>query len=227
MYADTEACLSACEGFSTDGNFGDASGDTIQCSDRHAQLAIDDPVLCLGAAADGGGGCVDETDQFQIDRLGRPAINTALISSEHKDLYNSASNDQGLFFAPEMADLLEVIDGLDGDLSNGLAGIFGTPCEPDFNALAEFLSSDVLLINTAIDHCTDGYLDLEIAILTESDSPTCGGRTLDQDVMDVTLQVLIDVSLLFYNPKAIVVTDAVDSNDVPFPSDFPYLAPAH
>jgi hypothetical protein len=159
--------------------------------------------------------------------MGRPAINTALITPEHKDLYNAASVDQGPFFAPEMSVYLEVIDGLDGNLSNGLAGVFGTAELPDFDALASFLANDVILINTEISDCAGGYLATEVGILTETDPTVCGGRTLGQDVMDVTLQVLVDVTALFGNEDAVIVTDAVDANDLDFSSDFPYLAPAH
>jgi hypothetical protein len=159
--------------------------------------------------------------------MGRPAINTALITPDHKDLYNAASVEQGPFFAPEMSVYLEVIDGLDGNLSNGLAGVFGTAELPDFDALASFLANDVLLINTAISDCTGGYLATEVGILTETDPTVCGGRTLGQDVMDVTLQVLVDVTALFGNEDAVIVTDAVDVNDLEFSIDFPYLAPAH
>ena len=222
VYENSEACLSACEGFSPDGNFGDASGDTIQCRDRHAQLAFNDPVLGLAAAPDGGGVCVNDDTPRQIDRMGRPAINTALITADHKDLYNFASNDQGIVFVPEMAALLEVIDGLDGNLANGLASLFGDT--PDFVALADFLSQDVLLYNSGIENCEGGYLAAEVALLLGVDQTNCGGRTLSQDVMDVTLQVLVDVTLLTGNPDAVVVTDAVGENDKPFSADFPYLA---
>ena len=166
-------------------------------------------------------------DTRQIDRMGRPAINTALIAAGHKDLYNAASTSKGAFFAPEMSVFLEVIDGLDNDISNGLAGVFGMDGVPDFDALASFLAADVLLVDTTLSDCTGGYLALEVALLTETMPTQCGGRTLSQDVMDVTLQVLVDVSALFGNPDAVIVTDQVSENDLPLPSDFPYLAPAH
>jgi hypothetical protein len=223
VYDNAEACLSACSEFSQDGNFGDASGDTIQCRDRHAQLAFNDPVLCLGAAVDGGGVCVNDDAPRQLDRMGRPAINTALILAEHKDLYNFSDNSKGAFFVPEMAAFLEVIDGLDGDLSNGLASLFGET--PDFVALAEFLSTDVLLYNASLPACDGGYLAAEVSLLLELEQIKCGGRTLDQDVMDLTLQALIDITLLVGNTNAVVVTDSVNANDVPFSTDFPYLAP--
>lgn len=224
VYDGVDDCLTACEGYSQEGNFGDSSGDTLQCRDRHAQLAFDDPVLCLAAATDGGGICVADDAPIQLDRMGRPAINTALILSEHKDLYNSASQDRGAFFVPEMAALLEVIDGLDGDLTNGLASLFGDT--PDFVALADFLSADVLLFNAGINNCEDGYLAAEVTALLGGEQVACGGRTLAQDVMDLTLQVLVDVSFVNGNDFT-VVSDAVNENDLSFSSDFPYLAAPH
>src|SRR5690606_28084028 len=119
VYVDAADCQTACAAFPDTGMFGDDTGDTIQCRDRYAQLAFDDPVVCLAASANGAGICVENSGSTgQIDRIGRPAINTALIASGHKDLYNFTTPVEAPFFAAEMAVFLQAIDALDGDDTN-------------------------------------------------------------------------------------------------------------
>jgi len=63
QYASTSACMTACTGFSTSGNAGDVSGNTVQCRIYHAGVA-GNPVgtnaatHCPHAGPTGGGVCV-------------------------------------------------------------------------------------------------------------------------------------------------------------------------
>ena len=209
-YEDADACLAECAHIPDDGAIGDQMGDTVQCRLLYATQAgamPEDADACLNAGPLGNGVCGLPTGQ--IDRMGRPAINTALISSENKDAYNQSSPAEGAQFIDEMTAALAFVDGLDGNDTNGLLA--------DSRAdLAGLLAADVLLINTAIDNCSGGYLALELGL-----EGNCGGRTLEQDVIDTTLQALVDAS------GTVTVTDAVDNNDLPFNAAFPYLpAPA-
>jgi hypothetical protein len=45
VYADANACQTACAQFPTNGNPGDTSGDTVQCRIYHAQAAAGSPVV--------------------------------------------------------------------------------------------------------------------------------------------------------------------------------------
>ncbi len=139
----------------------------------------------------------------QIDRMGRPAINTALINLLNdtglKDKYNAAMDPSqwASMFQDEMAANLAALDTLDGTTGNALL---------DANTLASVLVNDVLLINTSIANC-DAYLAVELGV-----DGQCGGRTLSRDVMDDTLGAVVGPG----------VSDGV-ANDNNFLTEFPFL----
>ncbi len=157
-----------------------------------------------GAAGSGGG-----LQTGQIDRMGRPAVATALIPSDKKDAYNAAPQSAWATFASDMETALDTVDGLDGDKTNGLLAA-------NRAALAGLLADDQLQIDISIDDCDGAYLAIELQVAGK-----CGGRTLAEDIADKTLQALVDAS------GTTTVTDAVDTNDKPFTDAFPYLATPH
>jgi len=139
----------------------------------------------------------------QIDRNGRPAINTALINllpstgTALKDAYNRA---EGLAnwtqFQPEIQANLAALDTLDGRANAVLPAA----------ALAGVLVDDRLIVNTSIAAC-DEYLAVELGVAGK-----CGGRTLARDVIDDTLGAVVGPG----------VSDFV-GNDSVFLTDFPFL----
>ena len=139
----------------------------------------------------------------QIDRMGRPAINTALINlltdTGLKDKYNEEMdpNQWAPMFQTEIANNLAALDTLDGIPGNALL---------DSDTLASVLVNDVLIINTGIATC-DTYLAVELGVEGQ-----CGGRTLSRDVIDDTLSAVVGPG----------VGDGVD-NDSTFLVDFPFL----
>ena len=140
---------------------------------------------------------------IQIDRMGRPAINTALIdllaSTGKKDAYNAAADPATWApqFQSEMSDNLAALDTLDGVVGNALL----PPA-----TLASVLVDDRLIVDTGNPSC-DAYLAVELGV------PQCGGRTLSRDVMDDTLGAVVGPG----------VSDYV-GNDSAFLADFPFLA---
>jgi hypothetical protein len=139
----------------------------------------------------------------QIDRMGRPAINTGLIdlltSTGAKDRYNESPDPTAWagLFQEEIAKNLIILDDLDGVRGNALI---------DPNSLAALLVDDVLLINTSIASC-DNYLAVEVGF-----GQQCGGRTLQRDVIDDTLNVVVGPG----------VNDGVGDDSV-FLGNFPFL----
>jgi len=97
---------------------------------------------------------------------------------------------------------LDFVDSLEGTTGNALLG--------DSNALAGVLVDDRLLVDPAIASCGQ-YLAVELG-----DTSACGGRTLTEDVIDVTLDGLVAFGA--------GVSDGVDANDREFMATFPYLA---
>ena len=154
----------------------------------------------------------------QVDRMGMPAIATAVITS--KDSYNRATpaDDATLAFAGE---IVTNLSGIHAALDDDLTGLGLVPCSVDptdpFNPTtsscitqaAPLVVPDVLKINTG---AAAGFPN---------------GRLLTDPVIDVTLSVvLLDLgangqtatSLVGVNPTA---------NDKTFSTSFPYLAQPH
>ena len=100
-------------------------------------------------------------------------------------------------FTAEIAKNLVILDGLDGVTGNSLI---------DAGTLARVLVDDVLLINTSIASC-DNYLAVEVGF-----NQQCGGRTLERDVIDDTLGVIVGPG----------VSDFVDDDSI-YLGDFPFL----
>ena len=140
----------------------------------------------------------------QIDRMGRPAINTVFIPQNpfekteayRKNQFNTTQpkNDQARWRA-EVVDSLQVLfslnDGAGDDKSDDAKKISG---------LADVLLPDILTFDTAK---SDGFLN---------------GRRLADDVIDAELGLITE---------ATVKTDCVSKNDRAFRASFPYLATPH
>ncbi len=142
----------------------------------------------------------------QIDRNGRPAVNTALMGSVRdnpalKNAYNRASDPStwDAMFRSEFEFSMTALDGLDGISGNGVSGL-------SIPVLAGVLLDDRLIIDTRIPACGQ-YLAVELGLTT-----ACGGRTLESDVIDVSLAALVGPG----------VSDNVDFNEE-IADDFPFL----
>ncbi|MCB1613328.1 MAG: DUF4331 family protein [Xanthomonadales bacterium] len=140
----------------------------------------------------------------QVDRMGRPGINTVLINvlpdtgTALKDAYNRASDPStwAAQFQSEIQSNLAALDTLDGVSGNALL-----PAA----TLASVLVDDRLLIDTSKANC-DAYLAVELGLAD------CGGRTLARDIIDDSLGAIVGPG----------VSDNV-ANDSVFLGDFPFL----
>jgi hypothetical protein len=163
----------------------------------------------------------------QLDRSGRPAIATALISpigddpeqGMRKDDYNAATILEWPEFAPDIQANLGLYDGLDGVCANQfLAGVGTATDSPNrYQALAGALTDDRLWISATSTTCTQ-YLGVELDALGVLPNDDCGGRTLTYDVIDLTYS-----ALSIGAPAG--VTDGIDGDNVTQSNtDFPFLA---
>ena len=155
----------------------------------------------------------------QIDRMARPAVNTALVSpletnntlkTQKKDAYNQASNpmtwvttqlDPGMAtnnIRAEFARNIAFFDVLDQGMANvtgagcGNGALFMAPPSPtSYGALATVLADDELYLDTTKGTC-NFYLSLEVEVATGGGVPhtSCGGRTLTMDVVDISYSLL-------------------------------------
>jgi hypothetical protein len=191
----------------------------------------------LAACGDDGQQVVDEmpaVNPTQIDRLGRPAIATALQETFNgdqvareaaKDAYNmnnSPANWAPYAGAPpanagEYASgfygSLAILDSLDAQCGNQIAYDAAAQYAP----LAGVLADDRLWVNSASGDCAVSYLAVEANALGIILNNDCGGRTLSVDIADVSYSVLAAGALAG-------VTDGIEANDVAYLPDFPYLA---
>ena len=153
----------------------------------------------------------------QIDRMGRPAINTVFIPNNPfppdrttGDTPTKASKKTTFNHGEPSTDVAtwtgEVVDTLQTTFSlNDLASGLGGTDDPSDDAakisgLAAVLLPDILTIDVA---SPAGFLN---------------GRKPADDVIDAELGLVTE---------GFVTTDCVGSNDVLFPSTFPYLAAPH
>jgi Domain of unknown function (DUF4331) len=134
-----------------------------------------------------------------IDRMGRPAIATVLIPDGKEDRFNATRppNDRAAW-SDEVVDALLKLSGLDGSPYS----------QATAQTIADLLLPDVLTYDTAA---------------SGTFVPDLNGRTLADDVIDFELFVVTGG----LEGSAVLDSDCVDANDVPFPGTFPYVAPAN
>jgi hypothetical protein len=184
-----------------------------------------------GAIDDGGG-------QVQVSRLGMPLVNEVVVPVGAKDYFNASKPRNDAQFKPAVNDpeLPELISAVyptvfpdvpdsnpdkDGVQRKDLVQVFLTGL-PGLNKPAGVQASEMLRLNLTIDPCTSGCSRLGAIAGDTAGFPN--GRRLDDDVIDIALRVVMGVLLDPHDPDAETLGDGVDENDLPFQSEFPYVA---
>lgn len=181
-----------------------------------------------GGGGTGGAGTVPSLGA-QIDRIGRPAINTAITdpfdanATTHgmkQDTFNAATPSTAQSFEPAFEATLAILDGLDMNCGNQFAADKTKTDATRYKPLADVLLDDQLYIDTSSATCAV-YLGVEANATGIIPNTDCGGRTITEDVVDESYSVLA-------TGMTSGVTDGVDSDDKvaqETPSAFPFLAP--
>jgi hypothetical protein len=177
-----------------------------------------------------------------IDRMGRPAVNTALNHvfdpacaapnlCTAKDTYNTdgTPSDWNTNWAPQFYQNLAIFDALDtvcGNQAGYNAMLLGTTY-PAYTALAGVLAQDALWVNTSSTTCNQ-YLAVELATLSGTAPTDCGGRTLTENTIDETYNLLAGT----YAPNPDAGTFGPATNGITAPASapsatFPYFAAPH
>jgi len=176
----------------------------------------------------------------QIDRMGRPAINTATddtflvpngasfkpsddaTRAASEDAYNGAkdSSQWATLFAPTMALNLGVLDSLDGDCTNQLAscGDINNATGTCYATLAGVLADDRLWVATTAPTC-GAYLGVEANAILSAPAD-CGGRRPIDDVIKTTY------TLLATGPTG-MFDDGIIAPQGLHPDTFPFMAAPH
>jgi len=159
----------------------------------------------------------------QVDRMGRPAINTALYHSfdanaatagAAKDTYNADSlRPHWTSYQPELEKSLAIFDAIDGTCGNQASYNAG------YSALSSYFVDDALWVNTESPAC-DTYLGVELNALAIQTNADCGGRTLTENAIDVTYNLLV-------SGQVTGLTNGVTQGSATPSDTFPYLASPH
>jgi hypothetical protein len=163
----------------------------------------------------------------RLERVGRPEVKNLLLAPkqfdtvnrdlEIRDLYNSedafrlAPAYQGAYRARLNANLA-FWDGLDGNQD--------WPTDQNgAHPLTELLLADFLVVDLTKPYAEQGsFLEIELATRGARPHQTCGGRALNDDVIDTLFTLLVNAG---NGPR---IRDGVDQATKPAACTFPYLA---
>lgn len=181
----------------------------VACSDNDDDggVVAEEPDFAFSTA--------DFSAYTRVDRMGMPAIATALISS--KDSYNQADPDDDLDAAnPFVGEILTSLESLHTALDDDLAGASLTPCTVVGDGTGTCAAFAVPLI-----------IPDTIKLDTSAAAGFPNGRLLTDPVIDVTLAVaLLELTgePAPHTPTALVGVLNPSENDREFRNTFPFLA---
>jgi hypothetical protein len=164
---------------------------------------------------------------IRIERFGRPEIKNVIMANkefdqvnrdlEVRDLYNledafHMSKDYRGAYRARLNANLAAIDRLDGKTD--------WPLGPDgSHPLTDLLLADYLVVDFSKPYDEDSYFEIERATLQGRPHETCGGRSLNENVMDTIYTLLVNAG---NGPR---ISDGVDRATQPASDVFPYLVP--
>lgn len=163
----------------------------------------------------------------RLESAGRPEVPNMMLGPtqfdrvnrdlEIRDLYNMddafhpAHHYEGAYRARLNANLA-FWDGLDGKVDWPLD-------ENGAHPLTELVLADYLVVDVTKPYAEQGsFLEIELAAREGRAHETCGGRALNDDVMDTLFTLLINAG------RGPVIRDGVDQATRPASQTFPYLA---
>jgi hypothetical protein len=174
----------------------------------------------------------------QVSRLGMPLVNEVVIPVGLKDYFNASRPTQdgaalGLVQDPELPRLPNAVYGLDvpdsdpntaGTQRADLISVFLTGVD-GLNMPEGGTPSEMIRLNMSIPPCTSTCSRL--GVLGNDLAGFPNGRRLSDDIIDVSLRVVLGVLLPNHQAIADTIGDGVDANDVSFNTQFPYVAYPH
>lgn len=183
----------------------------------------------------------DPSAYTQVDRMGFPAVNTALIAAENKDTYNQSAptDDTAGTFAGDIIDSIDFLhlgngdgDGLDDELLIAAPSLPSTPdlCTPPAlpadNCVQQggpFVFPDVIHIDTAAPAAFPNGRDLETPVVDVILAVLLLDVLNNQGEFNASINAFADMDPMTDGNQGL----SQSANDVAFPGAFPYLAPAH
>ena len=165
----------------------------------------------------------------RLERTGRPEVKNALLQwrqfdelnsdIELRDLYNledpfHMGKDYLRAYRSRLNANLAALDRLDGSVD-------WTPDAEGNHPLTALLLDDYLVIDVSKPYQEDSFFEIESAVRAGRPHATCGGRSLNDDVMDTLYTLLLAAGV------GGRISDGVDQATVRAGVEFPYLAPAN
>lgn len=164
----------------------------------------------------------------RLERAGRPEVPNLMLAPKQFDPVNRDLEIRDLYNMEDAFRLSNVYEGayrarLNANLAfwDGLDGKTDWPAgEAGAHPLTELILADYLVVDVTKPYVEHGsFLEIELAARRGEPHRTCGGRTLDDDVMDTIFTLLVNAG------DGPVIRDGVDQATRPASCEFPYLAP--
>jgi hypothetical protein len=164
----------------------------------------------------------------RIERVGRPEVKNMMLAPKQFDSVNRDLEIRDLYNMEDAYHLAEAYQGayrarLDANLAfwdelDGRQDWKGH--ENGAHPLTELVLADFLVVDVTKPYAENGsFLEIELATRRGETHRTCGGRALNDDVMDKIFTLLVNAG------NGPVIRDGVDHATMPASPTFPYLAP--
>src|SRR4051812_43806247 len=163
----------------------------------------------------------------RIERVGRPEVKNMMLAPKQFDSVNRDLEIRDLYNMEDAFELAEGYQGayrarLNANLAfwDGLDGKADWPMDANGgHGLTELVLADFLVVDVAKPYCEQGsFLEIELAARRGEAHRTCGGRALNDDVIDTLFTQLVNAG------NGPVIRDGVDHASRPASAAFPYLA---
>jgi hypothetical protein len=164
----------------------------------------------------------------RLESAGRPEVPNMMLGPMQFDRVNRDLEIRDLYNMDDAFHPAHVYEGayrarLNANLAfwDGLDGKVDWPAdEVGAHPLTELVLADYLVLDLAKPYVEQGsFLEIELAARRGEDHRTCGGRALNDDVMDRIF------TLLIAGDDGPAISDGVDRSSRPASQTFPYLAP--
>ena len=166
----------------------------------------------------------------RVERVGRPEVKNLLLGPKQFDTVNRDLEIRDLYNMEDAFALGASYVGayrarLDANLAfwDGLDGVVHWPLDTSGgHPLTELVLADYLVVEPSKPYAERGtFLEIEQAVMAGRTPRTCGGRALNDDVVDVLYNFWI------HGGTGQAVSDGVDASSRPASTTFPYLSPAN
>ena len=161
----------------------------------------------------------------RLERMGRPEIKNFLLQDKKFDRLNRDLELRDLYNAEDAFHLSEdYVEAYRARLNANLAFFDRlddrTDWPPDTQGnhpLTELLLGDFLVVDTSKPFTEGGFLEIERALIAGRPHATCGGRPLNDDIVDILYTLLVG------GVDGAPISDGVDHATKPAGRSFPYL----